>query len=680
MNLIVKNCLTTFKRFKTATLLNVVGLSVAFAVFMVIATQIRHEFTYDTSYHNADHIYRLQYYDSLSQSNGCACGVPMMESIAEKIPGIENFGAVSIAGRVPLVHIDKEGNRRTYSEIVGAVTPGFMDIFTPEIIAGNARAALENVYQCIIPCTMAQRIFGSENPVGKTLLLGEQALVVAAVYRDFPKNGSLTNALYQRLEEKRWDMWSYLGFFQLTPGVNVEEINRKINESDAVALGVPDEDAVEALKWLRSYDFSLKPMKDIYFSTTIRHGYGEGKTGSKTMSYVLMMIGLLIMVIGYVNFTNFSTALAPIRIKNINTQRVVGASQGVLRGTLMLEAATLSLFSFLLSLLWVYLFSNSALSSAFFDNPALLSNIDIVVGTGLLSLVTGGLAGAYPAFYMTSFQPALILKGSFALTPQGIRLRNTLITLQFFTAMILITGALFIKLQHDYMRNRPIGMEREHIVMINIEREQNIVSRIHSVAQEIMENPQVYDYTTSSFMPGSVGWGWGRDFDGVMIQTAVWPVAFNFLRFFGIPVVEGADFFEENAGMIRYIFNQRMVDKFGLEHPIGKSMEGVTPEVMGTVVGISANVNFAALHTQIEPLVFLCGWEGPARYLFFKIDALETPVTLAHIKKVLSKFSDHEIDLRFLDKEMDKLYKNEANLSNIITLFSLIAIIISLMG
>jgi len=394
MYLMIKNCFTTFKQFKTAAFLNMTGLSVAFAVFIVIATQLRHEFTYDTCYRNAENMYRFEIYDSLAQRYSISSGLPFYEALAEKIPGIEKIGVIDFNGTGPIARMDEDGIRRLYREQRGAINSSFVDVFSMEVVAGDAKSALE-LNQCLIPESMAHRIFDSENPIGKTLLYNERELAVGAVYKDFPKNSSMPNALFIKLEDKRWSLWSYAGFFQLTPGVDVDEVVRKINESDAASLGVsPDsEDAMETIKWVKdNYSFSLKPVKDIYFSQTIRNGYGDNKVGNKTMSYVLMMIGILIMVIAYVNFTNFSTALAPVRIKSINTRRVMGATQGELRGTIMAEAALTSLFSFALSLVWVYIFAQSTLSTAFFDNPELQANIDILLITGIFCarfLMTG---------------------------------------------------------------------------------------------------------------------------------------------------------------------------------------------------------------------------------------------------------------------------------------------------
>ena len=679
--MIFNNCLATFKKFKTATLLNMMGLSVAFAVFIVVATQLRHEFTYDTFYDNADNLYRMEIYDSITQRYSTACSVPMYELVADKVPGIEKIGMYALWERAIFSRMDEGGVKRTYAELRGFLSPDFVTLFSMNIVAGDARAALEDPQQCVMPEQMAQRIFGHENPMGKTVLMGESEWVVGAVYEDFPKNSSITNALYTKLEDRRWDMWAYVGFFELTPGVDVAEVNQKINDRHVVDFGSLNAEAAEHFgQDSERYTFALKPVKDIYFSQTVTFALGEAKTGNKTMSYLLMLIGVLTMVIAYVNFTNFSTALAPVRIKNINTRRVMGGSKGALRAAVMVEAATISFVSFVLSLLWVDLFSQSTLSTAFFDNPALAANIDILIAVGIASILLGLLAGLYPAVYMTSFEPALVLKGSFALSPHGIRLRNTLITIQFFTAIALITGASFIKLQHDYMQDQPIGMDRENIVVVNIIQEKTILAQLNAVTGQIMENRHVYDYTTAGNVPGSVGMNWGREIDGKTIQVSAWPVGHNFLRFFKIPIIEGEDFFEHNQqGVNKYIFNRKTINKFDLQDVIGKEMEGF-PINRGTVTGIAADANFESLHRSVEPLVFVCGDDQPVWFLFFKIDAADSQATMAHIKNVCAKFSENEVIVRSLDEVLELLYRKEANLANMISLFSLIAIIISLMG
>lgn len=188
-----------------------------------------------------------------------------------------------------------------------------------------------------------------------------------------------------------------------------------------------------------------------------------------------------------------------------------------------------------------------------------------------VAILLGLLAGLYPAFYMTSFPPALVLKGTFALTPKGIRLRNSLLLFQFITTVVLITVAIFIKLQHTYMQNMNLGFDRENIVYVPLNGE--LKKQLNAFENELKTRPEIIDYTTTRFLPGQVGMGWGREFNGQRVQFYAWPVAHNFLRFFNIKIADGVDFFAHNEkGMNKIIFNRKFVDKFEMKDIIGKEI------------------------------------------------------------------------------------------------------------
>ena len=516
--------LATLKRNKMAFVLNVVGLSVAFTVLTVIAFQVIYEFSYDGSYKDKERIFLLEYYDKVATDYSANICVPVVESIGKNIPGIEAYCATWQGWDQAVSVEDAQGNKVEYQEPFCQVTPGFFDVFSPEIIAGDPKTCLEGDYSIALSESVAKKFFGKESALGKTMNIGKTPVTVTLVYKDFPKNSSVKNGVLYRLKDETWSEWSYVPYFKLTSGVSAEDVAEKISKLD-----MPGMDKEDLVEFQERMDFYLTPVKDIYFKSKSDGSFAKGNLNT---TLCLIAIALLIIGIAYVNFINFSTALAPIRIKRINTQKVMGAMPGQLRRGIAFESILLSCLAFGLSFIWTILFIASPAADFFTADLALGANVGILLTIAGVAILLGLLAGLYPAFYMTSFPPALVLKGTFALTPKGIRLRNSLLLFQFITTVVLITVAIFIKLQHTYMQNMNLGFDRENIVYVPLNGE--LKKQLNAFENELKTRPEIIDYTTTRFLPGQVGMGWGREFNGQRVQFYAWPVAHNFLRFFNI--------------------------------------------------------------------------------------------------------------------------------------------------
>lgn len=661
--------LATLKRNKMAFVLNVVGLSVAFTVLTVIAFQVIYEFSYDGSYKDKERIFLLEYYDKVATDYSANICVPVVESIGKNIPGIEAYCATWQGWDQAVSVEDAQGNKVEYQEPFCQVTSGFFDVFSPEIIAGDPKTCLEGDYSIALSESVAKKFFGKESALGKTMNIGKTPVTVTLVYKDFPKNSSVKNGVLYRLKDETWSEWSYVPYFKLTSGVSAEDVAEKISKLD-----MPGMDKEDLVEFQERMDFYLTPVKDIYFKSKSDGSFAKGNLNT---TLCLIAIALLIIGIAYVNFINFSTALAPIRIKRINTQKVMGAMPGQLRRGIAFESILLSCLAFGLSFIWTILFIASPAADFFTADLALGANVGILLTIAGVAIFLGLLAGLYPAFYMTSFPPALVLKGTFALTPKGIRLRNSLLLFQFITTVVLITVAIFIKLQHTYMQNMNLGFDRENIVYVPLNGE--LKKQLNAFENELKTRPEIIDYTTTRFLPGQVGMGWGREFNGQRVQFYAWPVAHNFLRFFNIKIADGVDFFAHNEkGMNKIIFNRKFVDKFEMKDIIGKEIGCF--KNMGQVVGVAENINFRSVREEIEPMAFVCGDDQGIEYALIKVSGTYLPATMDYIRKTYRQFSAADGDVKFLDEKMNQLYQKEENLAKLISIFGSITILISLMG
>ncbi len=655
----------TLKRNKLAFILNLLGLSVAFTILTVISFQVFYEFGYNRSFKDKERIFLQEYYDNVGTSYSANYCIPGIEEFAKNIPDIEAFCAIHQGWDSPISTTDSLGNKTEYWESAFGVTPGFFDVFSPEIIAGDPKTCLEGDYSIALSESVAKKFFGTESALGKNMNIGNTPVTVTLVYKDFPKNNSIKTGVLFRLKNDDWSEWSFLPYYKLAKGALPEEVAKKINALDNYSKSETGE---------KRLNFFLTPIEDIYFKS--RSEIGE--KGNLNTTLCLIAIAVIIIGIAYVNFINFSTALAPVRIKRINTQKVMGAMQGQLRRGIVLESWLLSFLAFGLSFVWTSLFTESPISNFFTADLTFGANLHVLAGIAAVACVMGIVAGVYPAYYMTSFPPALVLKGTFALTPKGIRLRNVLLLFQFITTIVLITVAVFIKLQHQYMRDMNPGYNRENVVYVSLNGD--LFKQLNAFENELKTRPEILDYTTSRFLPGTVGMGWGRQFDGRQVQFYAWPVAHNFLRFFNIKLVEGTDFFEHNEkGVNKIIFNQKFVNKFGIENIIGKEVGCFSN--MGQVVGVCEDINFRSVREEITPMAFVCGDDqGQGSNALIKISGKNLPETVDFIHRTYRKFSDKGGDVKFLDETMGLMYRKEANFAKLISIFGLITIVIALMG
>jgi ABC-type transport system, involved in lipoprotein release, permease component len=670
-----KQLLSTLRRSKLSLILNVLGLSAAFCVFTVIISQLSFELGFDRHYSHSERIYRMENLDGASGNYGCFTSVPMVNMMTASIPEVDSCCIMGDFVTPSMLYTDVSGIEREIRLSMGATTPGFFKVFTPVIIEGNPENSLVGRYDIIVPQTVATRLFGQESAIGKTLknkTNPENIYTIKLVYQDFPENSSVENCVYTRERfEQLWYEWRYVAYFLLHPQAKTDEVVAKMNAAE-----YPDMSAEGNVTFRERFQFLLTPIVDCYFDSKARSG--ALTSGNRSTSIALFSIAILVVLISYVNFVNFSTALAPMRIKSINTQKIMGASPMELRMGIIIESALISLLAFVLSLLWTQLFVESALSEFFIANLHLSANITLLLIIGIAGLLMGAVAGAYPAIYMCSIPTALALKGSFALTPRGIRLRNGMLGLQFITTVALIALAVFIKLQHRHMMQMDVGYNTENIVFLPLDAK--VKSQISAVTNELLAHSEIKEYALSRFVPGRVGTGWGRDLDGKALQFSAWAVDHNFLSFFDIQLIAGDNFREMEQGKDQMIFNQRFLEKYDFkpDEVLGKEIACVRNR--GSIIGIAKDLNFHSLRFGIEPMAFVCGDDQELSIILLKISGNRVPETIEYIKKTYAQFFVNDFVANFLDEDMAKLYQKEAKFSGLISLCGLIAIIIALMG
>lgn len=689
MKTIIRNFFSVLRRFKMATILNILGLSVAFAACMVIMMQVDYDKNFDTFHEDAAMIYRveLQWGDQPAQA---ILPRPLADIFTRFSPHIKAGALTRPFYNETLFKVDNNGQRENFLEENTFVYPSFTEVFRFEMTEGTAEA-LQEPNTALIPQSMARRMFGNASAIGKTLETGEVKqmisgtfkekagrFTVGGVYKDFPRNSIVGNVIYMPMDEKEnldaWGNSSYNFYIRLDSPESATGLVK-----DFLAYYKKNE-LGKNLSWYGSGEanFRLIRLTDIHFTTDAT--YDATPKSSRQTVWILMAIAIVILIIAGINFTNFSTALTPLRIRSINTQKVLGSPDSLLRFSLQAEAVCISLVAYVLALGLVYYMGISPLAGLVDADMSLGAHTVLVGSMALIAVAVGVLAGLYPSYYITSFPPALVLKGSFGLAPEGRILRNVLICVQFIASFALIIGAMFMYLQNKYMSNSPLGYDKDQLIVTNVTG--SVKDSKNTFVNQLKAFSGIEDVTFAEVLLSSQDqfMGWGREVNGKNIQFQCLPVDASFLNVMNVRVNEGREFRKEDELTPRgvFIFNERARQAYDLK--LGDKIAD------SEIIGFMPDVKFASFRTEVTPMAFYLwgqdNWSTGPAYAYVKVKAgSDMRAALEQVKEVLKKIDpDYPFNVRFYDEVMNTVYAKEKNLSMLITLFSLIAVFISMVG
>jgi len=672
MNTLFTNFFQLLKRFKTSSVINILGLSVALMVFFVVLMQVYYDFTYDKGYRNADRIAQLNMYRGENGSMAPNTSFEIPSNISRNFPEVEAYCMYSYMGSPVFNRIDK-GNvmPETYEIPVILSTEGFWKVFTPEIIMGDTIGIFSSPGKAMISEKTTKRIFGNENPIGKVLQVhsanAKDQLTIQTVYRDFPDNTSLGNGLFTYLPES--DDWSYNSYYLIHQG-KLKEANQKMNTEEALGK--------EYMKFLRDshpewrLEFRLSSMNELYLYGT----FDGSKRINTTLS--LLAVGVLTLLIAFVNFVNLSLAMAPSRVRGINIRKILGINKTTLRFVISMESVLFTAFALIIAFYGIYLLQGSVFAWQLFPvvGISLESYIGLLATASVVVLLLAFAIGLYTMRYSTSVNEAESLKGSFATGIKGVKLRNVLIVVQFTTAIVLICVSIFIRQQNDYVRNYDWGIPKKNILYFPLTK---LGEKAQSFGQELLRDPHITDYCITSFLPGHIGLGWGRDFEGKNVNIRVWPVDDRFFDFFNVKIIAGRKPDTMDSITSQIVVNEAFLKKYQFDESIvGKYFDAFGP---GRIQAIAKNINYESLHDSIRQMAFVVLAKNQNfNYILVKLNGTEIPNTIQSIEKTWNTFSKDPFEVHFLDEAMDKLYQKESNMAKLIGLFGFVIVIIAVMG
>ena len=686
MKTILRNLFYTLKRFQTASVLNLLGLSAAFAAFVLLMMKVSYERNFDTCYPHADRLVMLNLSEAKGSNHVSLLPRGPIDYLIQQVPGIEYGTIYSPAWSKQAFYTDPKNPQYFYEE-PWAVYPDFGKIIGLKFVEGSDQE-MNQPESVIISESYARKLFPNGNALGSYLYTDTPdwrnpeatKFRICGIFEDLPENCQFKNDLFVpmgKLQENDWGSQNFFAFFLLKPGVSVEEVNQQIAATEANKRLFTGDSGTQKLYVI--------PIQKLYYDM---HSPYYFQTGSRSTMTLLVSIGFLIILIACINLINFSTALAPVRMRSINTQKVLGSTNGELRRALVAESVSIVLIGWLLSLGIVSALIRLNVLSFMGFTPSLLVYWKYVLYTGVIALLTGIVAGLYPSWYMTSFPPALVLKGNYALSGKGKRLRTILIGFQYIVSFALIVTAAFIFLQNRFMRNHELGIDKDQVLVASLPQMPYHSSPYRKFDSQLKSFAEIDDIAYAKWELGATE-GYTQytfRYKGNNYGHQYIDVTTNFCRVMGMHILSGSDFLPSDSiytSQLNFIATQDLQEESGI--PAGETLDFFPWGMSATLKGYVNNVQFTSLKTGSVPYIFCPNGiysNNVLPFAYIRIKAgSNMDSALKHIRQTMSEcFTGYPTEVKFYDQIYGQLYQKETNQQKIITWFSLLAILISLVG
>lgn len=681
----MKIALRNIKRHKGYSFINIFGLAAGIACCILIFLWVQDEFSYDKFHDNGDNLYLVGTHQRLGSSTATTSGTPpaLGPAFKEEYPEIVNSARFCNG---PHALIFAYGAKR-FREQTEAVDSSLLEMFTFPLIQGNPESALKEPYSLVMTERMAQKYFNSDDALGKIIRVeNKYDFKVTGVLKNLPQNSLLRYDFLIPIQflKEHWnvpdhlDTWynfSFTTFVQLNENASLEEVNQKI--AGRIKQGYPEDDVTP---FLRSYT-------KLYL-----HGLtGEGRIVRVRM---LSLIAVFVLLIACINFMNLTTARAGNRAKEIGMRKVTGALRRDIIKQFFGESLLMAFISLVLAvgvvLLLLPVFNNLTGKELALD---LSHNMALTLGLLGVTLLTGLIAGSYPALFMSSFQPVKIMKDASGIGSKSSLFRKILVVLQFAISVTLIIRTLVVYKQLEYMRTSDLGFNREHLVYIPV----NGALKQHydAAKQELLQIPGVTRASLTSRTPlafGSSGngWDWGGKSQDLDPMVRYFCCDYDFIDTFKMEMVQGRFYTPEltpssSPQSLQLVINEEFARIIGKENPVGMRLS--RGPYQATIIGVIKDFNYWPLYYRSGPLIIFYKTYNPApdhhyyRFIFTRIRPDNIPQTISNIKEVYTKFNpEFPFTYRFLDDDYNRLYRSEEQAGAILRNFAVLAVLISCLG
>jgi len=681
----LKVALRNIRRHKVFSVINISGLAIGMACCILIFLWVQDELSFDQFHQNADHLYLVATHERYGTRISTSSGTPSAIGPALKAEYPEIVDAARICNGPHALNFAC-GDKRLQEE-VEAVDPSFLEIFTFPLLQGDPNSALSDSHSIVMTKRMALKYFGTENPLGQIIRIeNKYDFKVTGVLDEIPHNSILQFDFLVPIEFlsehwqfpellTRWSDFSFTTYALLQKGASYEDVTRKI------AGRIKQEN--------QNFDGDtfLRPFTLLYL-----HGLGTGR-GQIAMVRMFSMIAVFILLIACINFMNLSTARAGYRAKEIGMRKVTGANRfDIIKqfyGESVLTAFLGLFLAVLLVIILLPIFNRLTAKTIAFD---IFKSPELLLGLPGVALLSGLIAGFYPALFMSSFQPAKIMKETVGIGSRSSWFRKILVVLQFALSIGLIIRTFVAYKQLDYMHHMDLGFNRDHLVYVPIS---GVLERQYEAAkQELLKISGVSSVSLTSrtpigFYSGGSDWEWEGKSPDVNPHVRYFCCDHDFANTFEIKMIQGQFYSRElmttdsiKAGQL--VINEELALIIGRENPVGTRISQESSHFQ--IIGVIKDFNYWPLYWRSGPLIIFYKTyhktgEPRYKYIFARIQPENIPQTIADIKKVITKMNpEFPFIYRFLDEDYDQLYRSEERGGAIFQTFAILAVLISCLG
>lgn len=668
---------------KLYAFINVAGLALGLACFIAVFLYVSHEFSYDRHFEHADRIYRVYVHEHsgekyLGSALYATIPLPLAEAMRDEFPEVLHLTSIE---EHPVL-LGKE--RDHYMENGLWVDEHFFNVFSFQFLQGNPETALSHPESIVLTESLAFKLFGSDDPIGKSLTQqvrrDVKTFTVTGVIEDPPENTTfrfsfiapLRSHIYYR---NAWDTSNSHTFMVLAEGARSDEVEAKI----------PDllKKYQKVSHWTNYHqdEYLLQPFNEFHLESNVN--LDIGLKGNPTHVTIFSVVAVLVLLLACINYMNLAIARSMDRVREVGLRKVVGAARWQLIGQFLGESILLAFIALLVALgLLIFLLPVFAhlverpIELNLFENKLLLP------GLLLLVVMVGMLSGSYPAFFMSALRPVVVLKGKLKKNTSQISFQRILIIGQYAVSIMMMIGCLVIYTQYRFIQQKEIGYDREHIVTIRLH-DFPSQEKYRVMKNEWLRNPHIVQVTASTELPINItsntviNYEEGNTDNPLVIYRT--NIDDNFLDVFGIELIAGRDLSQVSNSTSESVvlLNESALQALGWtpEEALGQHING-----RGTVIGVVKDFQMLSMHHAVEPLMLSMQDKARFEYISVKIRPEDIPGTLAVLENTVKQHSNFPFEYSFLDDAFDQLYKTEVRMGEIIGFFTLLSILIASMG
>ena len=666
----LKTTFRNIRRNKLFTIINIIGLAIGMACFILILLWIQDELSFNRFHENKDQLYLLtiKHPTDVIDSNVPYALAPIL---ANEFPEIIDYTRIYKLSNVSSCSFEYQNKNKHqimfYENSVILVDESFFSIFSFPFIHGNPQTALQDKNSIVITEEIAKKYFGEEIPLGKKLTFNSQEDLIVTGVVQLPANSDIRFDFLASLRNKMLDNWNWAdpSYILLDKNVSLKSFKEKIAGSLQKHAPYPNSS---------SFEVGILPLSKVHLDF-----------GRKAYIYIFAVIAIFILIIACINYMNLSTAGSINRAKEVGLRKVIGANRTHVANQFLGESILLSAFALGLALIMVELFL------PFFNDLTLkklalfpLNNYYMVLFLISLIIIVGIISGIYPALFLSSFSPIKVLSVSKSSHTNRSPFRIISVVGQFTISILLVISTIIIFKQLNYMRAKPLGFKMDYVLKIPIN--DTFRQRFDSYKNLLLKNPDILNVTTAQSVPYDNDWKTGIDWRAKDPNFA--PVfrytlsELDYIETFDMEIVQGRNYSKNfSTDKSNYIINEAAAKYMNMENPIDEKIRFWGRE--GNIIGVVKDFHHVSLHRDIIPQIIVANpaFSGLWKYFFVKVNALNVSNTIDYIRTTSKKFApEYPFEFSFLDNDINILYESEQKLSKIISYFAFLAIFIACLG